>query len=84
MALVFSLCVFEAGFEDVLKDVQSIYFTTVNGKHSLTQPYKQKLTWRLLHIRLLNYRNKSTNKSAKQLKIHEHKLKLFVYTMTFQ
>ena len=32
MALVFSLCVFEAGFDDALKDVQSIYFTTVNGK----------------------------------------------------
>ena len=32
MALIFILCVFEAGFEDVLKDVQSIYLTTVNGK----------------------------------------------------
>ena len=32
MALKFILCVFEAGFEDVLKDVQSMYFTTVNGK----------------------------------------------------
>ena len=28
----FILYVFEAGFEDVLKDVQSIYLTTVNGK----------------------------------------------------
>ena len=28
------LCVFEAGFEDVLKDIQRIYFTAVNGKSS--------------------------------------------------
>ena len=28
------LCVFEAGFEDVLEDIQRIYFTAVNGKSS--------------------------------------------------